>query len=151
MVSFRKPDSISRWVLNNPEEAVYISSAELANKAEVHASTVVRLAHKIGYEGFPAMRNHIRENVQSRPTSFPTQQRKLDQIKTSSNLSTLIEAEILALSSVINSVTQNQIDLAAKVLANAGTVFIVGRGSAAAPKHQPVRHVVRAPCGCLHH
>ena len=70
------------WVLNNPEEAVYISSAELANKAEVHASTVVRLAHKIGYEGFPAMRNHIRENVQSRPTSFPTQQRKLDQIKT---------------------------------------------------------------------
>ena len=119
------------WVLNNPEEAVYISSAELANKAEVHASTVVRLAHKIGYEGFPAMRNHIRENVQSRPTSFPTQQRKLDQIKTSSNLSMLIEAEILALSSVINSVTQNQIDLAAKVLANAGTVFIVGRGSAA--------------------
>ena len=51
------------WVLNNPEEAVYISSAELANKAEVHASTVVRLAHKIGYEGFPAMRNHIRERM----------------------------------------------------------------------------------------
>ena len=118
-------------VLGEPSEAVYLSSAELASKAAVHASTVVRLAHKIGYEGFPAMRNHIRENVQSRPTSFPTQQRKLDQIKTSSNLSTLIEAEILALSSVINSVTQNQIDLAAKVLANAGTVFIVGRGSAA--------------------
>ena len=58
-------------------------------------------------------------------------QQKLDQIKTSSNLTTLIESETLALSTVINSVTQEQIDDAAKILAEAGTVYIIGRGSAA--------------------
>jgi DNA-binding MurR/RpiR family transcriptional regulator len=33
-------------ILGDPSEAVYLSSAELAAKAAVHASTVVRLARK---------------------------------------------------------------------------------------------------------
>ena len=119
------------WIFNNPEEAVYFSSAKLAEQAKVHASTVVRLARKLGYGGFPAMRSHIRTDAQARSMALTPYQQKLDQIKTSSNLTTLIESETLALSTVINSVTQEQIDAAAKILAAAGTVYIIGRGSAA--------------------
>jgi len=115
------------WILNNTEGAVYLSSAELAGRAEVHASTVVRLARKLGYDGFPAMRAQIRADARTRTTH----QQQLDRIETGSNLEALVESEIAALSAVTSSVTQEQVDVAAAILAEAATVHIVGRGSAA--------------------
>ena len=56
-------------ILGEPSEAVYLSSAELASKAAVHASTVVRLARKLGFDGFilPQERQlpmcHTREDI----------------------------------------------------------------------------------------
>ncbi|WP_112322859.1 MurR/RpiR family transcriptional regulator [Oceanibium sediminis] len=117
------------WILNNTEGAVYLSSAELAARAEVHASTVVRLARKLGYEGFPAMREHVRKDASTVGPS--TYQQKLHRIETGSNLAALVESEIAALSAVTKSVTQDQIDAAADMLVRAGVVHIVGRGSAA--------------------
>ena len=119
------------WILNNTEGAVYLSSAELAGQAEVHASTVVRLARKLGYDGFPAMREHIRADARARATPNATHRQKLDRIEAGSNLAALVASEVAALSAVTNSVTQQQIDVAANLLAKAGTVFTVGRGSAA--------------------
>lgn len=119
------------WILNNTEGAVYLSSADLAKRATVHASTVVRLARKLGYEGFPAMRDHIRIDARARTAVHRTHQQQLDRIERGSNLTALIDSEITALSAVMNSVTQEQIDAAASLLAKAGTVHIVGRGSAA--------------------
>ena len=51
-------------ILGEPSEAVYLSSAELASKAAVHASTVVRLARKLGFDGFPDMRRKLRQDVE---------------------------------------------------------------------------------------
>ena len=115
------------WILNNTEGAVYLSSAQLAGQAEVHASTVVRLARKLGYDGYPAMREHIRADAGARTVS----QQKLDRIETGSNLSALVASEIAALTAVTSSITQELVDEAAQILAQAETVHIIGRGSAA--------------------
>ena len=123
--------ALTSWLLNNTAEAVYLPSAELAAKADVHASTVVRLARKLGYDGYPAMREHIRTDARERSHAIGTQQEKLERIETGSNLSALIESEIAALAAVANTVTQSQIDSAARFLADADTIHIVGRGSAA--------------------
>ena len=117
-------------VLNEPKSIVFLSVAQLAAKADVHKSTVVRLARKLGFEGYPELRAQIRSEVHPEPTLDQRSQQRLDSIEQGSNLSALIESEIAALSAIAESVSQAQIDIAADHLANARIIHIVGRGSA---------------------
>jgi DNA-binding MurR/RpiR family transcriptional regulator len=118
-------------ILGEPSEAVYLSSAELASKAAVHASTVVRLARKLGFDGFPDMRQKLRQDVEFKKNSSDKIRQRIDLIEKGSNLSDLIESEIAAIAAISNTVSQNQIDEVANKIYKAKSIFIVGRGSAA--------------------
>jgi len=118
-------------ILGEPSEAVYLSSAELASKATVHASTVVRLARKLGFDGFPDMRQKLRQDVEFKKNSSDKIRQRIDLIEKGSNLSDLIESEIAAIAAISNTVSQNQIDEVVNKIYKAKSIFIVGRGSAA--------------------
>ena len=118
-------------ILGEPSEAVYLSSAELASKAAVHASTVVRLARKLGFDGFPEMRQKLRQDVEFKKNSSDKIRQRIDLIEKGSNLSDLIESEIAAIAAISNTVSQNQIDEVVNKIYKAKSIFIVGRGSAA--------------------
>ena len=120
-----------RIILGEPSEAVYLSSAELASKAAVHASTVVRLARKLGFDGFPDMRQKLRQDVEFKKNSSDKIRQRIDLIEKGSNLSDLIESEIAAIAAISNTVSQNQIDEVVNKIYKAKSIFIVGRGSAA--------------------
>jgi len=118
-------------ILGEPSEAVYLSSAELASKAAVHASTVVRLARKLGFDGFPDMRRKLRQDVEVKKIASDKIRQRIDLIEKGSNLSDLIESEIAAISAISNTVSQSQIDSVVDKIESAKRIFIVGRGSAA--------------------
>ena len=118
-------------ILGEPSEAVYLSSAELASKAAVHASTVVRLARKLGFDGFPEMRQKLRQDVEFKKNSSDKIRQRIDLIEKGSNLSDLIESEIAAIAAISNTVSQNQIDEVVNKIYKAKSILIVGRGSAA--------------------
>ena len=118
-------------ILGEPSEAVYLSSAELASKAAVHASTVVRLARKLGFDGFPEMRQKLRQDVEFKKNSSDKIRQRIDLIEKGSNLSDLIESEIAAIAAISNTVSQNKIDEVVNKIYKAKSIFIVGRGSAA--------------------
>jgi len=118
-------------ILGEPSEAVYLSSAELASKAAVHASTVVRLARKLGFDGFPEMRQKLRQDFEFKKNSSDKIRQRIDLIEKGSNLSDLIESEIAAIAAISNTVSQNQIDEVVNKIYKAKSIFIVGRGSAA--------------------
>ena len=118
-------------ILGEPSEAVYLSSAELASKAAVHASTVVRLARKLLFDGFPEMRQKLRQDVEFKKNSSDKIRQRIDLIEKGSNLSDLIESEIAAIAAISNTVSQNQIDEVVNKIYKAKSIFIVGRGSAA--------------------
>ena len=118
-------------ILGEPSEAVYLSSAELASKAAVHASTVVRLARKLVFDGFPEMRQKLRQDVEFKKNSSDKIRQRIDLIEKGSNLSDLIESEIAAIAAISNTVSQNQIDEVVNKIYKAKSIFIVGRGSAA--------------------
>ena len=118
-------------ILGEPSEAVYLSSAELASKAAVHASTVVRLARKLGFDGFQEMRQKLRQDVEFKKNSSDKIRQRIDLIEKGSNLSDLIESEIAAIAAISNTVSQNQIDEVVNKIYKAKSIFIVGRGSAA--------------------
>ena len=118
-------------ILGEPSEAGYLSSAELASKAAVHASTVVRLARKLVFDGFPEMRQKLRQDVEFKKNSSDKIRQRIDLIEKGSNLSDLIESEIAAIAAISNTVSQNQIDEVVNKIYKAKSIFIVGRGSAA--------------------
>lgn len=118
-------------LLTEPKSAVFLSVAQLAEMAKVHKSTVVRLAHKLGFQGYPELRSQIRSEVHPEADLGKRSQQRLESIEQGSNLVALIESEIAALNAIGQSVTQAQIDQAADYLTAANTIFIVGRGSAA--------------------
>ena len=109
---------------------MFLSVAQLAEKADVHKSTVVRLAHKLGFDGYPELRVQIRSEVHPEASSEKRSQQRMESIEQGSNLNALIESEIAALNAISNSLSQAQIDIAADHLSKASTIHIVGRGSA---------------------
>ena len=117
-------------LLNDPKGAVFLSIAQLAEKANVHKSTVVRLANKLGFDGYPELRAQLRSQIHPAVALDERSQKRLDSIEQGSNLNALIQSEIAALEAISQTLSQAHIDSAADQLANARTIHIIGRGSA---------------------
>ena len=49
----------------------HATAADVAEKASTHESTVVRLAQKLGYRGYPDLRNDLRRDEGSRRAAPP--------------------------------------------------------------------------------
>ncbi|EKF20551.1 MurR/RpiR family transcriptional regulator [Nitratireductor pacificus] len=133
-------------ILNDPEAALYRSASELAGIAKVHASTVVRLANKLGFDGYPDLQSRLRQDARFGDQPSSRAQLRRDRIERGSNLAKLIESEIAALAAISNTLSQEGIDEAAEYLREARTIFIFGRGSAAPPVAHLDRRLRRIGC-----
>ena len=93
-------------LMNEPRAAVFLSVAQMADKAEVNKSTVVRFAHKLGFEGYPELRAQIRSEIHPEASLDKRSQQRLESIEQGSNLTSLIESEIAALNAISESLSQ---------------------------------------------
>jgi len=104
-------------------------AVDVAAQADVHESTVIRLAQKLGYSGYPEMREAIRGDVReldephSRLVKLNTQR--------GYDLTSLVTAEANALLRLPDHLAQAELDAAAALLLNAGHVVIHGNHFAA--------------------
>jgi DNA-binding MurR/RpiR family transcriptional regulator len=57
--------SAARFVLDNPEEIALHSMRAAAAKANIHPSSMQRLARELGFEGYESFRDRFRERVMS--------------------------------------------------------------------------------------
>ena len=122
--------SILSILLNTPQSAVFLSATQLAKKADVHKSTVVRFANKLGFDGYPELLAQLRSQLHPNVKLDKRSQQRMESIEQGSNLNKLIQSEITALNAISASLSQRQIDAAAAHLAKAHRIHIVGRGSA---------------------
>ncbi|MEV8434902.1 MurR/RpiR family transcriptional regulator (plasmid) [Streptomyces sp. HUAS 31] len=53
---------VLRFLGREPQLAAYASAREIAERAGVNTSTVVRTAQQLGYEGWPALRHQLRSH-----------------------------------------------------------------------------------------
>lgn len=54
---------LADFLLTNPEQARHLSSQKLAQETGVSQSAVVKFAQKLGYKGFPALKQALSEIV----------------------------------------------------------------------------------------
>ncbi len=54
---------VAQFLVDHPEDAAFLSSAELGNLVGVSESTVIRLANRLGFDGYPEMQRKLHGEV----------------------------------------------------------------------------------------
>ncbi|MEX2450250.1 MAG: MurR/RpiR family transcriptional regulator [Rhodospirillales bacterium] len=118
-------------LLANPAESAFLSSQELADKASVHPTTAVRLARKLGFDGYSELRLKLQSDLIGMSPAAERMQRRLEQLDHGS-LSAFVDSEIGALRNLPNQVAQADMEKAARILCDANRIFLFGLGHAEA-------------------
>lgn len=67
----------ARYVLDRPDDVALLSMRGLAAKADVHPSTMVRLARSLDFSGYAAFREPFQQRLRVRPAGYLDRARKL--------------------------------------------------------------------------
>ena len=117
-------------VLSEPRSAALASVTELARGAGVHEATVSRLARKLGFDGYPAFRQALQDELIPSQDTAARMKRTSDASGEAGVLGTLVGREVAALSRLTDHVTDTDIAAAAARLMAARRIFIFGTGNA---------------------
>jgi DNA-binding MurR/RpiR family transcriptional regulator len=121
---------IGNTILMSPHEVPFFTAAQLARKADVHESTVVRFAQKLGYPGYPEMRADLAEDIARQGGAAVA--RLVPKAKDPA-LAAIVRTQIEVLAELPAMISQGTIDDACSALVAANYVCIVGRGLFTAP------------------
>ncbi len=96
------------------------TAADVAEKASTHESTVVRLAQKLGYRGYPDLRNDLRRDEGAARTSAA-----LMRSESGYHLDEFIRDEVAAFNALSRFVSQDDLDAAARTLHSTQTAYLL--------------------------
>jgi len=96
------------------------TAAEVAGIAQTHESTVVRLAQKLGYRGYPDLRTDLRRDEGSQGDGAT-----LMRGTSGHELSEFLRDEVAALSRLSQFISQADLDAAARTLHSTRTVYLL--------------------------
>ncbi len=119
------------YILGHPDKAAFLSAAELGRRLGVSDATVVRLAQSLGFSGFSAMQNHLREHLRSRLDTVSRMERTAGHIATVEDvLPAVMRADIDNLERTVETTSLRTFAKVVEVLHRAEEVHIVGLRSA---------------------
>lgn len=67
------------YILERPDEVAFTSMRQLAQRAEVQPATMVRLAQKLGLDGYESLREPFRDELRRQPSGYGRRARQLQE------------------------------------------------------------------------
>ncbi|PRY65450.1 RpiR family transcriptional regulator [Glaciihabitans tibetensis] len=128
---------------SHPAEAAFWFANDLTAPLGLHQSAATRLAQRLGFAGYPQLRDALRQDYLA--GNGPSQRLKgrLDQHPLDEVLRSFVDDEVEALRALPQHVSQDELDdLAGRVLA-ASTVYLFGQGNATVLVDQLTRRLQR--------
>lgn len=123
--------SIAHFLLSHPEEAPFLGVDELADKAKTTASTVVRFAKQLGFQGYPELQRITKEILLEKIKSFGQLERakffELPDKETAVYLS--LKNDLANLNLLIQTLKESEITSFTDVLISAEKRYILGSRS----------------------
>ncbi len=116
---------VAKYVLDNFVEASFLTAAQLAERVGVSEPTVIRLAYDLGFQGFPALKDALQEQVQVQLTTVQ-RLRRGRRIGTQSPGMQSLVAEAKNVDSLVHSIDVRELGRIAKRLVTSDKVIIVG-------------------------
>jgi len=124
----RNQQALIQDILSHYEEFIFLSVEEAARILGVHKSTLVRLAQKLGYRGYPELRAALQELYKSEVAPGRKLGRALAEVHSEDLFKQLVETEIAYLRESTELVRPEHIRRAAELILKARRTFICGRG-----------------------
>ncbi len=123
---------IAEYIANNYEKAAYMTAGKLSENTGVSESTVVRFAHELGFDGYPALQREMRGWVKSKLTPVQRMEIAYEKIAGRDILSGILKSDMGYIEKTLETIDKNRFERAAEVIFSAGKVYITGARSAAA-------------------
>lgn len=122
---------VAAFALSNPDEMAFGTAASIASASDVQPSTLVRLAHHLGYEGFSDLQSIFRERLRDRTLSYEERLISLEQTNVDGEDAELLSGFLTAAGQSVNRLAATiQSDTFAKaidILAAAETIYLIAK------------------------
>jgi DNA-binding MurR/RpiR family transcriptional regulator len=124
----------ARWALDNPQDVALLTVREQAKRAGVVPATMTRLAQRLGFDGYDAVRDLYAENLRRRASSVfsPKAAALVARHKLTGEAGLahdLIDTLVHQIAGLSGTVSLDQLAAAAGVIAKARRVFVLGQRS----------------------
>lgn len=122
------------WLLENPETASIGTIRQLAQAAGVKPNALVRLSHRLGLQGFGALRDAFRTGYLSRRAAFPDRARWLQSLaregRAGALYGQLAETSIENIEEMFTGIEAGRLQAAAAAILRANRTYVLGLGVA---------------------
>ncbi|PDS79991.1 MurR/RpiR family transcriptional regulator [Rhizobium sp. L43] len=122
---------VAAFALGNPDEIAFGTTASIAAASDVQPSTLVRLAHHLGYGGFSDLQSIFRERLRDRTLSYEERLVTLEQASGDDEDANLLSGFIAAASQSVNrlaaTVQSDTFTKAVNILAGAETIYLIAK------------------------
>ncbi|MBX5218536.1 MULTISPECIES: MurR/RpiR family transcriptional regulator [unclassified Rhizobium] len=122
---------VAAFALGNPDEIAFGTTASIAAASDVQPSTLVRLAHHLGYGGFSDLQSIFRERLRDRTLSYEERLVTLEQTSGDDEDANLLSGFIAAASQSVNrlaaTVQSDTFTKAVNLLAGADTIYLIAK------------------------
>ena len=120
---------IVEYITEHPEEAAYMTAAQLGRGAGVSESTVVRFALELGFSGYPELHRAMQESLQKNLTSVQRVRVSNDRLPDEKLLDAVLERDIAQIRATLETVDRAAFDAAVEAILSAGKIYIIGMRS----------------------
>ena len=114
----------------HPAEAAFWSAEQLTAPLGLHQSAATRLSQRLGFSGYPALRDALRQDYLGADGPSQRMKGRLERHEHDHELQELVAGEIAALDALAMHVTQDELDDLAERMVAAEVVYLFGQGNA---------------------
>jgi DNA-binding MurR/RpiR family transcriptional regulator len=125
---------IALYLTQNPNDVAVLSVTAIAERCSVHASSVVRFAQALGYDGFKTLQDLFQKRLSTAAPGFEARikalESELDARKDrteASFLQDLVVRDIASLHSLLLEIADSDLTKAVTLLENAEVVYLIGQ------------------------
>jgi DNA-binding MurR/RpiR family transcriptional regulator len=118
-------------LLSHPAESAFLAADRVTARANVHVAAATRLAKKLGYPGYPGLRESLQSELLAGVGAADRIRNTLAHADPDDVLASLVADETAALSEAVRAVPRTELDSAARQLLAARRILIFARGNAA--------------------
>ncbi len=118
---------IANFFVEQLNDVAFLSIHDISGKLSVGRASIVRFAQKLGYEGFYALKQDIKNQLQTSIAPLERYQLALKESSPShTSITQIAENEVSNINFVVNNFDKKAFDQAAKLLGQAETIYCTG-------------------------
>lgn len=127
----KRLEQVAAYALENPDEIAFGTAASIAKAANVQPSTLVRLAHFLGFEGFSHFQSLFKEHIRFRTPSYEERLVALEKDGAINADSQLLRGFFAAarasLDKIEHSISESDFARAVEILGKADTIYLIAK------------------------